>query len=124
MSKKFLVVDDDPGSRELLGLFLKLGGHEVIQVANGREAWALLNGGEMFDHIFSDYEMPCLNGLQLLRRLREDERFSEAPFALMSGRPTVSNEDFTDLGVATARFGATFWSKPIDFESMLNALGY
>jgi two-component system response regulator PilR (NtrC family) len=67
-----LVVDDEINLREMLAILLQREGYQVTQVDNGSAALKLAteNG---FDLIVSDIRMPGLSGIELLRRLREQE---------------------------------------------------
>jgi signal transduction histidine kinase len=66
---KILIAEDDTVSRMVLGLTLKKLGHEVVEAANGEEAWEM-SRREHFPLIISDWMMPDLDGLDLCRRLR------------------------------------------------------
>jgi len=65
-----LVVDDEPNVRSTINRLLARE-HDVVLAADGREALALLDGGERFDVILCDLVMPHLSGVQLYRVLRE-----------------------------------------------------
>jgi signal transduction histidine kinase len=66
---KVLVADDDLVSRRLLQSFLQKAGHEVVIAADGAEAWRLFEQGD-FPLVISDWEMPEIDGLELIRRIR------------------------------------------------------
>jgi DNA-binding response OmpR family regulator len=66
---KVLIADDDPVSRRLLESYLRKWGHEVTAAADGAEAWRLFEQGE-FPIVVSDWMMPELDGLELVRRIR------------------------------------------------------
>lgn len=121
--KIVLVVEDNQAARELLERFLRiLRQVAVVSVGDGQEAWGLLDGGVKFDLIISDHNLPGMSGLELLRRVREDNRMTGTPFALMSGDVIVSKEDPTRLEVVCARLRATFWSKPCDYNALITEL--
>lgn len=69
MSRRILVVDDDPHIRELLVFALGKAGMRPSEAADGEEAFAAI-GREMPDLMVLDINMPRLNGLDLCRRLR------------------------------------------------------
>ncbi|MES1971896.1 MAG: response regulator transcription factor [Pseudomonadota bacterium] len=69
MSRRILVVDDDPHIRELLVFALGKAGMHPSEAADGEEAFAAI-GREMPDLMVLDINMPRLNGLDLCRRLR------------------------------------------------------
>jgi two-component system response regulator ChvI len=66
-----LLVDDDDLFRESLGLNLIDEGYSVTSFDNGREALAFLEGGGNADVMLLDWRMPQLNGLDVLRRVRQ-----------------------------------------------------
>lgn len=65
------VVDDDDLFRESLGLNLSEEGYEVIEFPDGESALAYFLDGKTVDAVLLDWRMPGLDGLGLLRRLRE-----------------------------------------------------
>lgn len=67
---KLLVVDDDPHVRELVKVFLKQEGFEVLEAANGVEALSLLETTSV-DIVVLDIMMPLMDGWELCRELRE-----------------------------------------------------
>jgi CheY-like chemotaxis protein len=67
-----LVVDDSPVSRHLLSYTLKREGHDVITLAGGYEALGTL-ATEAIDLVIADLQMPGMDGLTLLGRIRRSE---------------------------------------------------
>src|SRR5436305_12792764 len=70
---KVLVADDDPVARLQLERFLAKWGHEVVTAADGAAAWELFRGGD-FPLVITDWMMPRVDGLELLRRIRAHPR--------------------------------------------------
>lgn len=68
---RIAVVDDDDLFRESLGLNLSEEGYEVIEFPDGESALAYFLNGDTVDAVLLDWRMPGLDGLGLLRRLRE-----------------------------------------------------
>ena len=66
-----LVVDDEPGIREVMALALIAGGHHCIAAADGMEALLEVGRHEEIQGVITDLHMPKLDGLELVRRLRE-----------------------------------------------------
>lgn len=64
-----LVVDDDTTLREMISLLLQRKGYEVIQAADGEEAWQVLQE-EPVQFVLTDRLMPRLDGQSLIRRIR------------------------------------------------------
>ena len=67
---KILVADDELSMREFLEILLKKEGHEVACAADGEEAFSRFQA-EPFDLVLSDIKMPKIDGLDLLRRVKE-----------------------------------------------------
>lgn len=68
---RILVVDDDEQARELLVEALTRRGYVVQSVQDGEMAWSSLNTGSCYDLVITDLNMPMMDGLQLLQRIRE-----------------------------------------------------
>jgi CheY-like chemotaxis protein len=77
---RILLVDDDPIYLNLLAEILRLYSHQVRQAVDGNAALEIL-GEEKIDLIISDASMPNINGLELHKKVRSDERLREIPFA-------------------------------------------
>ena len=66
---KLLIAEDDPVSRRLLQNYLQKWGHEVVATTNGAEAWQRFQA-EPFPLVISDWNMPEMDGLELVKRIR------------------------------------------------------
>jgi two-component system OmpR family response regulator len=65
-----MVVDDEAHIRELVGLFLKDEGMEIVEISNGAEAWSYYEKHPV-DLVIVDIMMPGMDGWELCRRIRE-----------------------------------------------------
>src|SRR5213083_2882003 len=83
---RILVADDDASILRLCSELLRSAGFEVDEAADGAAAARLLKGST-FDAIVSDIAMPNMNGLALLKHVRE--RDPRLPVVLMTGFPAV-----------------------------------
>jgi DNA-binding response OmpR family regulator len=83
-----MVADDDRTVRRILTTKLRGLGYEVREATDGGEALDLLEAGEIPDLLITDSMMPRVNGLQLVRRVREspDGNFSELPIIMLTSR--------------------------------------
>lgn len=81
---RVLIVDDDPDIRRLLGLYLGAEGIEGREAADGQEAWELLEAGVPVDAVILDRDMPRLDGLGLLRRIKGNGELAHVPVILNS----------------------------------------
>lgn len=84
-SARILVVDDDAASRRLLEVRLRSLSAEIRIAKDGEEALQVI---ETFspDVILLDYMMPKVSGIEVIKRLREDERFKSIPVILITAR--------------------------------------
>jgi len=83
--RRLLVVDDSSTVRESLVRCLTGAGYRVEQAADGREAWSALQG-QAFDLVLTDVEMPQMDGLELVRLLRQLPRLNTVPVMILSSR--------------------------------------
>ena len=94
-----LVVDDSITVRELLSMSFNKLGYRVEQARDGQEAWDKLRGGLVCDMIFSDIEMPRMNGLELLSNLHKDQSLRSIPVAMLTSRGADKHRQIAnDLG--------------------------
>jgi DNA-binding response OmpR family regulator len=83
-----LVADDEPRVRLIMATRLSTLGYEVSEVQDGQEALDLLEGGYVPDLLITGNWMPRVNGLQLIRTLRQspDAALSRAPIIMVTAR--------------------------------------
>jgi len=81
--EKILCVDDDDSIRKLCTVYLAKRGYRVEAAANGVEALTLESKGAP-DFVITDVNMPLMNGLELVKRLREDRRTARTPIIVLS----------------------------------------
>lgn len=86
---RILVVDDVASNRDLLSRRLRREGHRVVTAESGRSALARLAEDE-FDLILLDILMPDMNGIQMLSRLKSEERWQHIPVIMISGLSEVT----------------------------------
>ena len=111
--RSVLVVDDDAASREWLCATLTAAEYRVHDAHDGCEALQRMEE-TCCDVVLSDYRMPNLNGLQLLRVVRA--RWPETPVIILSGEPKQS-------AWLVRQYGAYAWlPKPCDRNQLLQTL--
>ncbi|MGA2225568.1 MAG: response regulator [Syntrophobacteraceae bacterium] len=86
-----IVVDDYATMRRIIKNILKnLHFKEIIEAENGLEALRLLESNKV-DLIVSGWDMPTMTGLELLKRVRADERLKRLPFLMVSAKAQKEN---------------------------------
>jgi CheY-like chemotaxis protein len=73
---RILIAEDDPTSLRVLETFLGRWGYEVVSARDGIEAWELLERPDAPRLVVLDWMMPGMEGLEIVRRLREAEEDS------------------------------------------------
>ena len=85
MTTSLLIVDDDPLIRMVTLELLESTGYLLDAVADGVAAWELLDGAPArFDLVLLDKQMPRLDGISLLKRLKSDPRFKDLPVIMLT----------------------------------------
>jgi two-component system response regulator AtoC len=108
--KRILVVDDEAKMRRILELSLKNMGHEVAQAGDGVEALAALDTTP-FDLVLTDLRMPRMDGIELLRKLRE--RGEETPVIVLTAYGTI------ETAVEAMKCGASdYIIRPFEIETV------
>ena len=84
---RILVVDDDPFVRDMMGMILEAAGHEIITAESGEDALEkfLKEGVQL---IVSDMNMPGMNGLDLIMKIRASG--SDVPVVMLTGNDEIS----------------------------------
>lgn len=103
-----LVVDDEPSIVDLLCEFLEEAGYRALLARNGRSALAIARR-ERPALVITDRNMPGIDGVEVLRRLRSSPVTSNIPVVIMSStRPSIEGAE-----------RVPFLAKPFDLDDML-----
>ena len=115
---KALVVDDSRAVRMILTKTLKEIGNEVCQAANGREAMDVIEiEKNALSLVLTDWNMPEVNGLELLKRVRQKPELSSLTVVM------VTTETELDQMVAALEAGANeYVMKPFTKEILVEKL--
>jgi signal transduction histidine kinase len=116
---EILVVEDSPTQAAQLHHILEMAGFKVSGAGNGKEALNLLQGGLRPTLVISDILMPEMDGYELCRRLRADERFRVLPVILVT---TLSDPKDVIKGLECG--ANNFIIKPYDEKYLLNRIHY
>jgi CheY-like chemotaxis protein len=114
---RILIADDHPGTQRALQLVLGWlqCGSDVVE--NGREALEAVRSRE-YDVILMDVVMPCMDGLEATRQIRQERGFAARPRIVgMSADATPQDRD---MGLASGM--DDFLPKPIDLDSLIRNL--
>ena len=82
---KILVVEDEPSLQKLLEYQLKRIGHEIVVVADGKQALASVKSDRP-DLVLLDVMLPVMGGFQVLQQLQEDKDTSNIPVIMLSAK--------------------------------------
>ena len=110
---KLLIIDDERGIRNTLKEILADEGHEVEVAENGKQGLEMAQN-KAYDLIFSDIKMPELDGLEVLKALKEGDEAIETPVVMITGHGDV------ETAVQALKLGAyDFLLKPLDLNRIL-----
>lgn len=111
-----LLIDDEPNLLKLLKRPLVKHGHTITEAHNGKQGWKLFSEcSNKFDVIVTDIKMPVLDGIELLKRLREKDY--DIPVIIISGQEDIQPS------IEVLRLGAfDFLLKPFKAHDLLNIL--
>lgn len=121
--QKIMVVDDMSTMRKVIkNMLVKMGCDNITEANDGLPAWQKLEeaheAGEPFDFILSDWNMPGMTGLDLLIKIRADERFSKVPFLM------VTAEGEQEKVVTAVKAGVSnFVVKPFNVKTLEGKIG-
>ncbi|OPY85405.1 MAG: hypothetical protein A4E72_01967 [Syntrophus sp. PtaU1.Bin208] len=115
---KAIVADD---SRLIRGIIEKTAasiGFEAVQAGNGQEAMNILEtDASEIRLVLLDWNMPILSGLDVIKKMRRDDRFKKIPVLMIS---TESEEDRIQEALRAGAQG--YLTKPFTAEKLLDAI--
>jgi CheY-like chemotaxis protein len=85
-----LIVEDEFAIADLLEMVLTDEGYRVLLAANGRQGLERLAEGPRPDLVISDYMMPVLDGLSLIKAMQDSEAQRDIPCIVMSSMPEAN----------------------------------
>jgi sigma-B regulation protein RsbU (phosphoserine phosphatase) len=86
-----LVADDEPVSRTVVGAMLKKAGYPVVYAPDGQQAWQLLDAEDPPAIALLDWEMPGLQGPEVIQRIREKQVQSPTYVILLTSRDSYAD---------------------------------
>lgn len=116
MSKKVLAVDDSKTMRDMVSFTLRGAGYDVIEAEDGEDALKKIDGNTI-DVVITDVNMPKMDGITLVKTLRQNQAFKATPILVLT---TESDDNKKNEGRAA---GATGWIvKPFAPEKLIQVV--
>jgi len=113
--KKVLVIDDSPTVRQQVGLALTQAGYQVVEAVDGLDAIGKVDAS--ISMAICDVNMPRMNGLKMLEKLRTDDRWKSLPVVMLT------TEGQSALIDRAKKAGAKGWIiKPFKAEMLVAAV--
>eukprot|EP01012_Entosiphon_sulcatum_P050795 TRINITY_DN69735_c0_g1_i1.p2 TRINITY_DN69735_c0_g1~~TRINITY_DN69735_c0_g1_i1.p2 ORF type:complete len:126 (+),score=28.22 TRINITY_DN69735_c0_g1_i1:310-687(+) len=116
VKKMVLTVDDSRTMRDMVSFTLRNAGYEVVEAADGHQALTAIAGNKV-DLVITDLNMPVMDGLTLIRRLRSTPAHRTLPILML----TTEADDAKKAEGRSA--GATGWIvKPFNPEKLVSVV--
>ena len=109
-SLRILAVDDDPIQREFASVYLATPSASVETAGSAAAGMAMLADGG-FDIALVDLDMPGMNGIEMIRRIRADRHLQHLPVIVVTGR-----EDVVSIDAAYEAGATSFVTKPVNWR--------
>ena len=113
---KILVVEDEPEIRILVKTILEKAGYSVVEAEDGEAALRLVNEEEP-DLVLLDVMIPCIEGWEVCRRIRENEATRRIPIIMVTVRTTDEDIQRSVECGANAHI-----NKPFDQKELLDTI--
>ena len=118
MKKRLLVVDDDPINRLLVSKCLANDPTlEVVTTDTGADVLKRLNGGELFDWLLVDWNMPEMTGYELICQLRAQPKFADLRIMMLTAQTSLE-----DVKQALGAGANEYLMKPFTKDMLLQKL--
>ena len=124
MSKKILIVDDEPDMVTFLQCLLEDNGYTTITARDGEEGFNMAKS-EKPDLISLDLLMPNQTGIKMFRELRKDEEIKNTPVVMVTGfaKDDVPQMDFKVwISKRSIKPPEAYIEKPVDKDLLLDAI--
>ncbi len=108
--QRVLLVEDSVITRTMIAQLLRMFGYQVAEAEDGMRALAALEGFSA-DVVITDVEMPQLDGIELIKRLRADTRWSSVPVIVLSTRGSADDKQRAVVAGANAYLVKTEFSE-------------
>ena len=115
--RRVLMADDDPLTLHMLKGIVEADGYQAVIAADGREVIKILTDDVQFVAALFDMRMPHIDGMDLIRRMKSEERLRDIPVALIS-----SERDLKIWSESAAAGASIFLPKPFSPNQVQMAL--
>ena len=118
MNHTVLVVEDNDMNMELVEYLLEEGGYRIVKAASGEEALTITrNGDGDVDLILMDIHLPGMDGLSVVREMKNDQRTNRIPILALTAHAMRGDKDrFLEAGCDG------YISKPIDVKTFISSI--
>jgi two-component system, OmpR family, phosphate regulon response regulator PhoB len=113
MTRKILIIDDNPDTRDLTHLHLTTEGFVVVVASDGREG-LYMAVAEQPDLIITDISMPGVNGIELVKQLGAQPELDNVPILVL----TAFGDEEMDKAIRAGAHRAM--SKPVHMDSLMD----
>ncbi len=114
-NRKILAVDDEEMNLELIEVYLESGGYECDCVTSGEQALTALNDKKNeYSCILLDRKMPSMDGMEVLRKVKSNERFSRLPVIMQTA---LDGSEYMREGLEAGAY--YYLTKPYDSQMLL-----
>lgn len=114
---RVLIADDDPAICTLIETVLRKGPYEIVIRNDAESALVALDREGRFDLIICDFMLPGISGIDLIERLRADERTHAVPILMVSGHTNYAMD-----GRAKTAGANLFLNKPFTISQLRTAV--
>lgn len=116
MSATVLVVDDSQTVRQQVGTALSQAGFKVAEAGDGAQGFTKIEGGGI-DCVICDVNMPVMNGIEMVEKVKGDARFTALPIVMLT------TEGAMELIQRAKKAGASGWIvKPFKADLLIAAV--
>jgi two-component system chemotaxis response regulator CheY len=82
---KILVVDDSSTMRRIIKNTLnRIGFNDLLEAENGAQAWEILSSSAEMGVLITDWNMPEMNGLELVKKVRAEQKYTDLPIIMVT----------------------------------------
>ena len=115
--RRVLVVEDNDMNMQLVEYLLEEGGVTIVKATSGEEALTISRSGGPFDLILMDIHLPGMDGLSVVRAMKENASTAGIPILALTAHAMRGDKDrFLDAGCDG------YISKPIDVKTFLSSI--